>query len=306
MTYLDTQSAIKLASEHLLGLRGRKLDLLTLSPPVSPAAAVNLAKVVSKLSPLTGNLIEFNTVEFLNQQKEFATLGRWKRQDPGFPDAIFEGKILPAPGFEIKAWFPLATEITARFKDSQKHFLNDQTYVVLMAWLPENLIYGKPVIHDLCIVSGASVAAARDAHYHDPPDYLVVEPNDTSARTRNLQQTNTNGYKFQGTREQFAKAEMLVNSWGPAFKTYSHEMSYQLRIRELMAKFDYRLDTNFAKIDRSGHAQIEAFKERVLSSQVHGVTVQEWARIFVSDDEAKIERALRQHVGFGSAKRLVK
>jgi hypothetical protein len=306
VTRLNTQSAIKLAGEHLLGLRGQTLDILTLGPPVSPAAAVNLAKVVSKLSPLLGNLIEFNTVEFLNQQNEFISLGRWKRQDPGFPDAIFDGTIQPAPGFEIKAWFPLATEITARFKDSQKHFVQDQTYVVLMAWLPESLIYGKPVIHDLCIVSGASVARARDAHYHAPPDYLVVEPNDTSTRTKNLQQTNTNGYKFQGTSGQFANAEKLVNSWGAAFKTYSHEMSYQLRVRELMAKFDYRLDTNFAKIDRIVHPQIEAFKNRVLSSHVHGMTVQEWSRIFATDDEAKIEQALRQNVGFKWSKSLVK
>lgn len=305
MTHLDTQSAIRLASEHLLGLRGHELDLLTLSPPVSPGAAVNLAKIVSKLSPLLGNLIEFNTVEFLNQQKEFASLGKWKRQDPGFPDAIFDGVIKPVPGFEIKAWFPLATEITARFKDSQKHFLDDQTYVVLIAWLPQHLIHGKPIVRDLCIVSGASVAAARDKHYHDPPDYLVVEPNDTSARTSNLQQTNTNGYKFQGTRAQFVEAEKLVQSWGHKFKTYSHEASYQLRVQELMSKFPYRLDTNFAKIDRIFHPQIEAFKQRVLSSMEHGLSIQEWARLLATDDEVKIEKALRQHVGFDWGKSLI-
>lgn len=293
MTRLDTKAAIKLASRHLGRLRGDVLDLLTVSPPNSPTAAVNLAKVVSKLSPILGNLIEFNIVEFLNQQREFAGLGKWKRQDPGFPDAIFDGAISPAPGFEIKAWFPLATEITARFKDSQKHFLYDQTYVVLLAWLPEHLIYGKPVVLDLCIVSGATVAAARDKHYHDPPDYLVVEPNDTSARTRNLQQTNTNGYKFQGTEAQFGAAKKLVESWGTAFKTYSHTAKYQLRVQELMSKFPYRLDTNFAKTDRIAHSEIEAFKDRVLCSQVHGMSVRDWARLLASDDESKIEDVLR-------------
>lgn len=305
MKKLDTQSAIKIASKHLGGLRGHVLDLLAVSPPVSPAAAVNLAKVISKLSPMLGNLIEFNTVEFLNRQNEFSSLGKWKRQDPGFPDAIFEGAIAPAPGFEIKAWFPLATEITARFKDSQKHFLHDQTYVVLLAWLPEHLIYGKPAVRDLCIVSGASIAAARDRHYHNPPDYLVVEPNDTSARTSNLQQTNTNGYKFQGTRQQLEAAEKLVASWGAAFKTYSHEPNYQLRVQELMSKFPYRLDTNFAKIDRIVHPEIEAFKKRVLSSEVHGMSVREWAQILCSDDEAKIEKVLRKHIKIAWDKPLV-
>lgn len=305
MTKMDTQLAIKVASQHLAELRGHVLDLITISAPVTPAAAVNLAKVVSKLSPLLGNLIEFNTVEFLNQQREFSSLGKWKRQDPGFPDAIFEGSISPAPGFEIKAWFPLATEITARFKDSQKHFLQDQTYVVLLAWLPEHLIYGRPAVRELCIVSGASVAAARDEHYHKPPDYLVVEPNDTSARTSNLQQTNTNGFKFQGTKEQFALAKRLVESWGPGGAKYSHSGQCQARVQELMSKFPYRLDTNFAKTDRIAHAEIEAFKKRVLASTVHGLTVQEWARLLASDDDAKIEKALREHVKIDWQKSLV-
>jgi hypothetical protein len=31
------------------------------------------------------------------------------RQDPSFPDTIFESE-LPKPGIEIKSWFPLAAE----------------------------------------------------------------------------------------------------------------------------------------------------------------------------------------------------
>ena len=176
---MNTQQVIAAASIHLQSLGGHVFDLLTVAKPVSPNAAINLAKVISKLSPLLGNLIEFNVVEFLNDRPEFQGLGTWRRQDPGFPDTVFEGSVTPTPGFEIKAWFPLATEITARFKDSQNHFADDRTYVCMLAWLPENLIFGKPVIVDVCVVSGASVAKARDDHYHNPPDYLVLEPGDT-------------------------------------------------------------------------------------------------------------------------------
>ena len=35
-------------------LAGHEFDLLTINKPVSPEAAVNLAKVISKLSPLLG------------------------------------------------------------------------------------------------------------------------------------------------------------------------------------------------------------------------------------------------------------
>lgn len=66
-TRLDTAETIRLASEHLTSLAGHKFDLLRLSKPVSVAAAVNLAKIVSKLSPLVGNLIEFNTCDVVAQ-----------------------------------------------------------------------------------------------------------------------------------------------------------------------------------------------------------------------------------------------
>ena len=137
---------------------------------------MNLAKVISKLSPLLGNMIEFNTVEVLNAVEDFHQFGKWVRQDPDFPDTVLLGTISPTPGFEIKAWFPMATEITARFKDSQNHFINDNTYVAMLAWLPERVIFGKPKIIGVCIASGKSVSEARDTHYHDPPDYLVSNP----------------------------------------------------------------------------------------------------------------------------------
>ncbi len=272
---MNTQEAITIASGHLNKLPGHTFDLLSLSKPNTVKAAINLTKIVSKLSPLVGNLIEFNIVEFLNTHNELRSLGEWKRQDPGFPDTLFVGQITPAPGFEVKAWFPLATEITARFKDSQNHFLEDQTYVTMLAWLPEFIIYGQLKIIDILIVSGASVAKSRDDHYHNPPDYLVLEPEDTSGRTQNLQQTNTNGYKFQKEKGGFDTAVERVTSWGDVGKEYKPTPEYQELVRTLIREFDYRLDTNFAKMDRIGNAAIEEFKTRVHNTQYKGMTVGE-------------------------------
>ncbi|MFN3658152.1 MAG: hypothetical protein ACK4UO_12925 [Pseudolabrys sp.] len=292
---LTTKQAIEIAGKHMKGLAGHEFDLLTVAKPVSPDAAVNLAKVISKLSPLLGNLIEFNTCEYLSDKPEFEGLGKWRRQDPGFPDAIFDGDITPTPGFEIKAWFPLATEITARFKDSQNHFLDDRTYVAMIAWLPEHLIYGKPYIVDVVIVSGASVAKSRDDHYHNPPDYLVLEPEDTKARTRNLQQTNTNGYKFQGTEAQFKDAQKIVAGWGKGGADYKPTPEYQVKIRELL-KFPYRLDTNYAKMDRIVHTELEAFKTRVQNTKVNGMTIREWRNVLGSENDKLLRKALEQHL----------
>ena len=273
---MNTQQVIALARDYLRGLAGHEFDVLEVAKPVSPEAAVNLAKIISKLSPLVGNLIEFNSCEYLNDQDGFAEFGKWQRQDPGFPDTIFAGTVTPTPGFEVKAWFPLATEITARFKDSQNHFADDQTYVAMLAWLPEFLIFGKPKIIDIVVVSGASVAKARDDHYHNPPDYLVLEPGDTTGRTANLQQTNTSGYKFQGTPQQFRSAQALVKKWGKAGTSYLPTDAYQGLLRTLMARFPYRLDTNFAKMDRIVHAEIEQFKDRVYKTVFHGRSIGAW------------------------------
>ena len=63
---MKTEEVIILAREYLKGLAGHEFDVLDVKKPVSPEAAVNLAKIVSKLSPLLGNMIEFNTCEYLN------------------------------------------------------------------------------------------------------------------------------------------------------------------------------------------------------------------------------------------------
>ena len=67
---MNTAAIIARASQHLRTLPGTAFDEIRLSKPASTEAAVNLARVVSKRSPLVGNLIEFSTCQFLNAQRE--------------------------------------------------------------------------------------------------------------------------------------------------------------------------------------------------------------------------------------------
>jgi hypothetical protein len=275
MTYKEI---LERASEHLFSLSGKTIDVLSITKPLSIEYAEHLAKTVSKLSPLVGNMIEFNVCEELNKLDWF-NLGKWKRQDPGFPDTIFEGMVTPNPGIEVKTWFPLASEITARFKDSVNHFEFDQTYVALVAWIPEFIIYGKPKIINVWIGSAKSLAQSRDRHYHRPPDYLVFEPEDTTSRTSNLQQTNTNGYKFQGAAKLLNEASKYFQKWGKESMIYSPSKEYQSKLKILLGKYPYRLDTNFAKIDRIQHEGLELFKTNVLNQTIHGHTLREWSKL---------------------------
>lgn len=264
----------------MMSLVGTVFDVLTISKPQSSEEAANLAKIVSKLSPLMGNLIEFKVAEYLNSSGLVNCEGRWIRQDPGFPDVILDGSLQPAPGLEIKAWFPLATEITGRFKDSQNRFRNDEVDLAILAWVPEYIFWGKPKIIDVCVVSGRSVAKARDKHYHNPPHYIVLEPEDTSSRTSNLQQTNTNGYVMQDSQPQdIEKANAIVASWGVNGKEYRTDRSYQNMLKQLQGVIKYRLDTNYAKIDRIEHSAIEAFKREVMRKTFFGRTIKGWGDI---------------------------
>lgn len=278
-----TREILTKAEAIIFNLEGQTLDVLEVTKPPDIQYAKHLAKVISKLSPLVGNMIEFSIVSLLNET-EWSEQGQWIRQDPGFPDTLFDSSVIPKPGIEVKTWFPLATEITARFKDSIHHFAEDQTDVVLMAWLPEYLLYGKPKIVNVWVNTAKSLAIARDSHYHNPPDYLVVEPEDTSKRTANLQQTNTNGYKFQGTPKELAEASRDVEMWGKDGKIYSPEPTYQKQIKKLMGRYSYRLDTNFAKIDRIQHASLEDFKKQVMAQKVYGYTILEWRRSMLKVD----------------------
>jgi hypothetical protein len=293
---MTTAEALRVASEHLSELKGTIFDVLSLSKPNSTSAARNLAKIISKLSPLVGNLIEFNTVEYLNSVAEFHAYGTWRRQDPGFPDTIFEGKIEPIPGLEIKAWFPLSTEITARFRDSQVRFSDDSIYVAMLAWMPEYLIFGSPLIVDVGVFSARSVAVARDTHYHNPPDYIVIEPEDTQSRTANLQQTNTAGYKFQGSEHDMQRALRIVESWGHEARRYSPSAEYQARLRQLVEQFRYRLDTNYAKMDRIVHEGIEDFKSRVLKSGFRGRDIQAWAQAFSLESPDELDEVFSDYL----------
>lgn len=254
------------------------MDVMEISSPDEVEYAIHLARTVSKLSPLLGNTLEYRLVSLLNKQTG-TTLGKWQRQDPGFPDAVYVGNIQPQPGIELKSWFPLATEITARFKEGSVNLADNEIDVAVIAWLPDHIIYGRPLIIDVWIDSALSLAQSRDNHYHNPPHYLVFEPHDTSIRTVNLQQTNTNGYVFQGTAEQMQEAEALVASWGSQGKQFSSTVDYQAKIQLLRNHFPYRLDTNFAKMDRLSHASLEVFKSAVLERQLHGHSIRRWAQV---------------------------
>lgn len=286
---MNYREALEIATAALLGLKGQTLDLLTISKPIDLQGAIELAKIASKLSPIIGNLLEYAIARHLNQIQTWPEGCRWLRQDPGFPDTILRGLPDIEPGIEVKTWFSLSTEITARFRDRQSALQANQIKVIMLCWMLEEVLAGQPKIIDIWVGDALQVAEARDTHYHNPPYYVVMEPEDTSKRTRNLQQTNCNGLVFQGKQEQLNQAIALVNSWGSSGQEYSPGREYQMRLRQLTGRFPYRLDTNFAKMDRIGLPSLETFKANLLNSMYAGKTIQSWVKVIKSRDRTALQ-----------------
>ena len=94
MNYTDI---LTIASNEIKALKGHSIPVVDIAKPTTLEYARQLAKVVSKLSPLLGNMIEFSTVDLLNTY-DWNGLGTWRRQDPGFPDAIFGSRVPEMPG----------------------------------------------------------------------------------------------------------------------------------------------------------------------------------------------------------------
>jgi hypothetical protein len=59
---------------------------------------------------------------------------------------------------------------------------------------------------------------------------------------------------------------------------------------------NYRLDTNYAKIDRIMHAEIERFKDQINEISIQGLPVKEWRKILNSRRDTVIANALAQYL----------
>lgn len=142
-----------------------------------------------------------------------------------------------------------------------------------------NVIFGVPKVLGVLATRGSDVARSRDRHYWNPPTYLTVEPRDTSARTSNLRQSNVNGYRIQETdQSKVTEAHKLVRNTSLDDQE-PHEPEPQLLAMKLMSDFTYRLDTNFAKIDRIDNDAIEEFKKEMIESVHLGRRVSDWTKI---------------------------
>ncbi|MGO9079210.1 MAG: hypothetical protein ACLQDY_09240 [Streptosporangiaceae bacterium] len=263
------------AEAALGGLATRPVDLLTVKSLGADIDAVLIAKNISKLSPFVSTQVENAVIQTLTEVPGEGGLD-WARQDPGFPDAgLLYHDVQTGHGVEAKAWYVCGTEITARFRASQVVLIGKHVYVVLVAWIMSDIVFGTPVILGYELFDAAGVARVRDEHYHRPVDYLVIEPEDTAHRTTNLQQANVMGFRLQTTNSSdIEPMRVLVERWEQPYTDWSRSIC-----RVLRQNLRYREETNFAKLDRIDHPGIEGFKSRILNMDYRGRTVANWTQV---------------------------
>ena len=140
------------------------------------------------------------------------------------------------------------------------------------------------------LANGLNVAETRDQHYFQPPEYIVIEPEDTKGRTQNLQQSNVSGYKLQDVSSTLKENLQEFCDTRGLKELRSCDLETQSMLHELMGMGKYRLDTNFAKIDRIDHDGIEEFKTRILDSLIKNEKILSWTKTLKnlnSDSEAQ-------------------
>jgi len=93
---LGTQESNEILEREVTSCSGKTLNRFSINKPASIQQVINWSRIISKLSPVVGNLLEYEALSSLNKLKEFQRLGEWIRQDPGFPDVFFKGNITPS------------------------------------------------------------------------------------------------------------------------------------------------------------------------------------------------------------------
>jgi len=295
---MEPRDYLEQAVDSLQNVKGEIYEVLDVGKPETVDEAVELSQVINKITPIVANTIEFRIAEYLNANMDLPDGARWERQDPEFPDVVLKGLSGGTPGIEIKAWYPLSTEMTGRFRETQRHLQDGLTKIAILAWLPEWVIYGEPQIVDIFVDDASGVAHSRDTKYHDPPQYLVLEPQDTSDRTRNLQQSNVRGHRLQDDDdERVREAEQLTEDLELDTGGYDSSFEYHRKLGRLYSEFEYRQESNFAKLARLKHTPLDNFDDNVMNSLFAGRSIEEWRSAVGREDEDAIRELLERNLG---------
>ncbi|MDG5821893.1 hypothetical protein [Natronococcus sp. A-GB7] len=267
---------------------GRKIDVLTVNR-CDEDAVIEFLKNMSKLSSLMSVQIEtraLKRVQSIHGDELPDNVGWVINERIGgekYPDlALADFDYSPSsdwvwPGVEIKAWCPFATEMSGRMMKGQSIMQKYPDQLLLVAWLPEHLLYGQPKVIGTWVGDGLEMAKSRDNYWHNPPSSLILEPDFSPEREAHKQHTNVDRYLWDDDSSRKDEAEKMAKELELYDTSYSFDADYQQRVRELYSSFNYKKGTNFRKLTRLHHTPLDTFPDNIRkNTTVEGKTLAEW------------------------------
>ena len=269
-------------------INGQRINILTINK-CDEDAVIPFLKNMSKLSSLISVQIETrslarldaiygedlpNDVEWVINER----VGGEKYPDLAFADLEFSpSSNWVWPGVEIKTWCPFATEMSGRMMKGQSIMENYPDQLLLVAWLPDHLLYGDPQVIGTWVGDGLEMAKSRDDYWHDPPKSLILEPDFSPDREAHKQHTNVDRYLWDDDDSNLEAAEQMAKDLGLYATPYSYDDDYQENVRKVYNSFNYKKGTNFRKLDRLHHDPLDNFPDRIREDTIiEGKSLDEW------------------------------
>ena len=286
-------------------LDGETIDVLTVNR-CKEESVIPFLKNMSKLSSLIsveiesmalnrvsnyyGNELPQNVEWMLNER-----VAGEKYPDLALTDLTFDP---PSnwvwPGVEIKAWCPFATEITGRMKKGQSIMEQYPDKLLLVAWVPENLLYGKPKVVGTWLGDGSDMAESRDDYWFNAPKSIILEPDFSPERDPSEQHTNVDRFLWDDDNSKLDEARELARELGISNSNYSYDEEFQRRVRRLYSEYNYNHGTNFRKLARLHYDPLDNFPDNLReSTYIEGKSLQEWDRHLSNENPEPFRKVLQ-------------
>lgn len=168
---------------------------------------------VFTLNSALGATIENQVVETLNTirsvwdpENRYGTY-LFVRQPQSFPDVVLKNlsdeSADPIMGIELKGWYLLAKEAEPSMRFQQtKRACADADLIMVVPWVLNSVISGRPRIYSPYIESAGYAAEYRNMHWKamrgSGPDSAIVEPKEASPYPRKADATNDQAASDRG------------------------------------------------------------------------------------------------------------
>ena len=267
----------------------RTLEVINVGKPANVQLACEWFAHFPEFAVLCNRLVESVVVD------DLCACGGWKREKRRSNVLYFDSPdIRPAPRVIVKAWQSFPVERPTRFSESGGLFEEDNVSLINVGWALEHMIWGRIRVLNVVDVSARDMTEARNRHYYNPPVYVVCEEESGRFSSMITDAKQTRGYKFIGSEEQLRQAAELAARLELEKDNYCCGRSYQTKLYQLLGRFPYREDKEYAIIDLIEQKDVAEARREALDTVLDGASVREFAALTGSADDELVFGKLKK------------